>query len=220
MCIAVKLGKKEEIESLGGYRGIFKHFEIPCSLLTGHVRLKDLIGKGFVFNAHGLVLPAEDEVGNFKRKTESHIDSCAQLGIQNLILHGAVKEDAKDNRYDEELLNATFKSLVGICEYAADRKVNCLLENGGYYSRDGVKYREITSLPGHHIALAERLGVGIVLDMGHLALSSSQNGYGLKEFISPYFEGDRSPEIIHFSDNFLEEDDHVAIGYGKADIDV
>ena len=83
-----------------------------------------------------------------------------------------------------------------------------------------VKLGKITSVPFYHIKLSKELGLGLVVDLGHAALSARWFNKTLNELLISYFESSITPIVVHLSDNFLENDDHVAIGEGKADVGV
>lgn len=40
----------------------------------------------------------------------------------------------------------------------------------------------------------------------------------IDDFLLPYMQASHSLDIIHLSDNFLKNDDHLAIGEGRADL--
>ena len=215
MRISIKLGKSAELESLKSYKGPFRYFELPHLLLREKRSIKDLIDRGFVFNAHGISMSAPKELEILLEGSRRCINNCASLGIDTLILHGMIVKDQYLDTKEDDLLDITFNALVSIRDKAQKKGINCLLENG---CNIGSRFREVPSDPVCHINLASRLYMGMVLDLGHAAISAFWRKMDFSYFILPYLENVKKPEILHLSDNSLTVDDHFAVGDGKADI--
>ncbi len=215
MRISIKLGKSAELESLKSYKGPFRYFELPHLLLREKRSIKDLIDRGFVFNTHGISMNGPKELEMLLEGSRRCINSCASLGIDTLILHGMIVKDQYLYIREDDLVDITFNALASIRDMAQKKGVNCLLENGYIISS---KFREVPSDPVCHINLASRLYMGMVLDLGHAAISAFWRKTDFSDFILPYLENAKKPEIIHLSDNSLTADEHFAVGDGKANI--
>ncbi|OHB34098.1 MAG: hypothetical protein A2Y09_05350 [Planctomycetes bacterium GWA2_39_15] len=156
----------------------------------------------------------------FTEKTCSFIQQSKDLGCKNFVLHGSVRMGCLGDSEFKDFYEEDLKFLTPVVEYAKKLGVVCLLENGSYSLSSNLSFCEITSVPFYHIKLSKELGLGLVVDLGHAALSARWFNKTLNELLISYFESSITPIVVHLSDNFLENDDHVAIGEGKADVGV
>ena len=218
MKIAVKLNNIKELQLLGHYNGPIRTFELPARL----IKEKSIIGKhlkrGFNFNIHGIALYTREMAQLLIKESCNYLGLISELGCTNLILHGLVSKGAVHSSDNDPLIEVILDTLSKINEYAQVLGVNCFLENGCYSKSFFGAIYEIPSDSQCHLELARTLAMGTVLDLGHAALSSRWYGQSLSDFLKPYTQASEPPGIIHFSDNLLENDDHLAVGAGKADL--
>lgn len=221
MQIAVKLGTIRELELLLYYSGPIKVFELPVKLIKEKSLIGKLISRGYIFNIHGVSMYSADMAEPLIEETSQYLQTCSELGCYNFILHGLVKTDSMyPLSNNDPLIDVTLRTLDAINEYAIKLDINCLLENGCYTKSLPSQFCEVPSEPFLHLKLAQSLSMGIVLDLGHAALSARWYGQKLDDFLSPYAQASQSPDIIHLSDNLLEDDEHLAIGEGRADLEI
>lgn len=219
MQIAVKLGSTKELEFLLHYNGPIKIFELPAKLIREKTLIDRLRSRGYIFNVHGIAMYSSDIAERLIKETCQYLQICSELGCFNFIFHGLVKRGLVDPSDNDALFDATLKTLNSINDYATKLGINCFLENGCYTKSSFSPFCEAPSEPLFHLKLACTFRMGIVLDLGHAALSARWYGQRLDDFLSPYAQASQSPEIIHLSDNFLENDEHLAIGEGRADLE-
>lgn len=218
MNIAVKLGSVKELELLLHYHGSIKIFELPAKLIREKALIDKLIRHGYIFNVHGIAMYSSDMAERLIKETCQYLQICSELGCFNFILHGLVKRDSMYPSNNDPLIDVTLRTLDAINEYAIKLDINCFLENGCFTKSPSSSFCEAPSEPFLHLNLARTLPMGIVLDLGHAALSARWYGQSLNDFLLPYIQASHSPDIIHLSDNFLENDEHIAIGEGRADM--
>ncbi|MBU1853974.1 MAG: sugar phosphate isomerase/epimerase [Candidatus Omnitrophica bacterium] len=215
MRIAMKLGNSKELESLRDYDGPFRYYELPARFLKKEKELViELARRGLHFNIHGPSMYSWEMSDQLIEDSRSYLDMCEEVGCKNFILHGLTFQD--DRQKINEIMMET---LCVIKDHAEIRGIKCLLENGCFFGKTSRKSFEVPSDPEDHANIARTIGLGIVLDLGHAALSARWYGRKMSEFFSSYNMKQCTPEIIHLSDNFLESDDHMAIGEGGSDID-
>lgn len=218
MKIAVKLGDIKELEFLLHYNGPVKCFELPAKLIKEESLIGKLISRGYVFNVHGITMYSSDMAELLIDNTCQYLQICSGLGCNNFIFHGLVKRGMVDPSENDALFDATLKMLDSINDYATKLGVNCFLENGCFTKSFSIPFCEAPSEPFLHLKLAQTFAMGLVLDLGHAALSARWYGKKLDDFLLPYIQAPHAPGIIHLSDNLLENDDHLAIGEGAADL--
>jgi len=217
--IAIKLGNvKELISLLKFYNGPFKTFELPVKLLSEKYLISTLIKQGFSFNIHGFALCNADDADLLIDRSCYYLKLCSELCCSIFILHGLVGSDILNPSDNAQLIEATYKTLNKINKCAVKLQIKCLLENGCYSKYPSCQISEIPSDSFCHLKLAQNLGIGILLDMGHAALSAYWYKQTLDDFLLPYENASFSPDIIHFSDNFLNQDEHLAVGDGLANL--
>jgi len=216
MNIAIKLGSLEELELLSYYKGPFKYYELPAKMLTEQSLIKELLSNGFKFNIHGITMHTDKTTVLAVEGSCHYLRLCKETGCLNFILHGLVIEDFTQAN-NAELLSLVTKTLNTINKYALKLGIECFLENGCYIRSDSKQFLEIPSRPSSHLKIARELGTCVVLDLGHAAVSAKWYGETLNDFLLPYAQNTKPPDIIHFSDNFQESDEHLAIGDGAAD---
>ena len=217
MNIAIKLGSLEELELLSYYKGPFKYYELPAKMLTEEALIRELVEKGFKFNIHSITMHTEKSLMLAIESSCHYLELCRQNNCLNYILHGlVVKEIGQlDNT---KIISDITKTLDEINRYALKLGIRCFLENGCFINSDMAQFAEIPSRSATHIRMADELNIGMVLDLGHASLSSKWYGQTLEEFLSEYIKTSKTPDIIHFSDNFKESDSHLAVGEGSADL--
>jgi endonuclease IV len=118
-----------------------------------------------------------------------------------------------------ECLKQTLQALSCIKEHADKLDINLFLENGAFLGRENERLSEVVAFPECHIEFAKKLNMGIVLDLGHAALSSNWDERTLNDFISAYSAERAEPQIMHFSDNCLEYDDHSGLEEGMINME-
>ncbi|HHT9125283.1 MAG TPA: TIM barrel protein [Candidatus Brocadiia bacterium] len=219
MNIAVKLGSIKELELLLHYHGHIKIFELPAKLIKEKSLIGKLMSYGYIFNVHGITMYSADMANLLIDKTQHYLQLCNELGCYNFILHGLVIKDSIYSSNNSALIDMTLRTLDTIKDYAVKFGISCFLENGCYSKSLSAQVYEIPSDPYCHLKLAQTLQMGIVLDLGHAALSARWYGQKLDDFLLPYIQASHLPDIIHLSDNFLENDEHLAIGEGRADLE-
>jgi hypothetical protein len=216
--IAIKLGNVKELISLYYYNGPFKTFELPVKLLSEKILISTLIEQGFSFNIHGFSMYKADAADLLIERSCYYLKLCSELGCSIFILHGLVDSVILNPPDNAQLIEATYKTLNEINKCAIKLQIKCLLENGCYSRYPSCQISEIPSDSFCHIKLAQSLGTGILLDMGHAALSAHWYKQTLNDFLLPYENASFSTDIIHFSDNFLIQDEHLAVGDGLANL--
>ncbi len=218
MNIAIKLGRPEELVSLLTYGGDIKNFELPAALLNEKKLINELVGKGFNFYIHGLVMYTPKMREMLVSETNHYLDVCRERGCTNFVLHGLAVRGNELAVDKDRYVDMTLRTLISIKEHAKEQGINCFLENGCFFGERNKQFSEIPSDPEYHIELARKLDMGIVLDLGHAALSAHWQKKLLYEFISVYVKSRIVPRVIHLSDNDLERDGHFALGAGKGDM--
>ncbi len=213
MKIGIKLGKIEELKVLLNYKGPFKCYEIPAKLLEYEDVLSELRKKEYIFTVHGESDFFNDNKEQIVQETIKQIGLCKHIGVNKIILHSLLYDNIR--QWNEISISDTIEAFESIIEYAKDKSVECLIENGCFKEKGNY---ETTALSHIHVEIAQKLDVNMVLDLGHAALTAYSSKIELGNFLKPYIENKQKIEIIHISDNDLLEDQHCAVGDGGADL--
>ena len=220
MEICIKLGKQEEIDALSVYKGPFKSYEIPSKYLKiNRKTLKSLKKYGYHFNVHGLNEYTNKTSAELIRRTCRYLELADDIECSNYVLHGLVWDGISKNDKKEQI-TCTENALSEIVGHSSKFSVKCLVENGTFIDSGVEKRNEVHSSPLNHISICKKLDVGMVVDIGHLLVTTYWQKHKIRETVNYYLTNTKNIAVVHLSDNLLKSDDHMGLGEGKADLKI